>query len=176
MLENFAPVIQDELQAKKGLTGLGRMLTLPVNPFSLQYNNVQNYILEHTNTQNPNNLNRSVNNLEQDFDMQMIGPITRKERREKIERYLEKKKKRNWKAIRYEVRKDLAEKRLRSHGRFVKHNKKSITELAKAYQIESISNLSSGCSSRKDSVTGLIGPMQNMNLDYENVSIAKSGL
>lgn len=100
MLENFAPVIQDELQAKKGLTGLGRMLTLPVNPFSLQYNNVQNYILEHTNTQNPNNLNRSVNNLEQDFDMQMIGPITRKERREKIERYLEKKKKRNWKAIR----------------------------------------------------------------------------
>jgi hypothetical protein len=36
-----------------------------------------------------------------DDDSVMIGKVTRGERREKVQRYLEKKKRRNWKAIRY---------------------------------------------------------------------------
>lgn len=116
----------------------------------------------------------------------MIGKVTRGERREKVQRYLEKKKRRNWKAIRYvcfsnnfvryEVRKDLAEKRLRFHGRFVKNNKKSITELAKAYQVESMTNsgMSSEINSRKDSVTNLITPMKNLNLSPDKFSLAEN--
>ena len=64
----------------------------------------------------------------------MIGKLTKSQRLEKLERYREKKKLRNYKTIRYEIRKDLAEKRKRKHGRFVKSTKKSITELAKAYK------------------------------------------
>jgi hypothetical protein len=42
-----------------------------------------------------------------------IGTLTRDERAEKIEKYLEKKKSRKWKHIRYTIRKDLADKRER---------------------------------------------------------------
>jgi len=52
-----------------------------------------------------------------------IGPLTREERKEKVERFLEKKKHRKWKHIRYAIRKDLAEQRERVQGRFVKTNK-----------------------------------------------------
>jgi len=74
-------------------------------PISLQYQNLKDYIV--TKTQN------SYNEISKtdDSDDQMVGKITKRERREKVQRYLEKKKKRNWKSIRYEVRKDLAEKR-----------------------------------------------------------------
>jgi len=77
---------------------------------------------------------------------------------------------------RYEVRKDLAEKRQRLHGRFVKNNKKSITELARAYQVESMTNsvLSSEINSRRDSVTNLINPMNNLNLQSESTSILEN--
>lgn len=52
-----------------------------------------------------------------------IGYANRDLRRQKVERYLEKKKNRKWKHIRYSVRKDLADKRERNQGRFVKTNK-----------------------------------------------------
>ena len=41
-------------------------------------------------------------------------------RKQKIERYLEKKKRRRWDVLRYEVRKKIAKTRLRLKGRFVK--------------------------------------------------------
>jgi len=53
-------------------------------------------------------------------DEMYIGPLTREERMKKINKYLEKKQNRNWKQVRYGVRKDLAEKRQRVQGRFVK--------------------------------------------------------
>jgi hypothetical protein len=70
----------------------------------------------------------------------------------------------------------LAEKRLRFHGRFVKNNKKSITELAKAYQVESMTNsgMSSEINSRKDSVTNLITPMKNLHLSPDKFSLAEN--
>eukprot|EP01017_Pseudomicrothorax_dubius_P038680 TRINITY_DN5840_c0_g1_i1.p1 TRINITY_DN5840_c0_g1~~TRINITY_DN5840_c0_g1_i1.p1 ORF type:complete len:181 (+),score=31.49 TRINITY_DN5840_c0_g1_i1:53-595(+) len=49
-----------------------------------------------------------------------IGPLTVEERQERIAKYLEKKKGRRWKSIRYNIRKNLAEKRERFQGRFVK--------------------------------------------------------
>lgn len=49
-----------------------------------------------------------------------VGPLSFDERQERIRRYLEKKKNRKWKNIRYSVRKNLAEKRQRCQGRFVK--------------------------------------------------------
>lgn len=52
-----------------------------------------------------------------------IGYVNRDIRRQKVERYLEKKKNRKWKHIRYSIRKDLADKRERHQGRFVKTNK-----------------------------------------------------
>ncbi len=51
----------------------------------------------------------------------MIGPLTRAERHECVQRYLEKKKNRNFRTIRYKTRKDLADNRERVHGRFVKN-------------------------------------------------------
>ncbi len=72
--------------------------------------------------------------LQQNFDdlkktqsqtpnLQYVGPLTLEERTEKINRYLEKKKKRKWKYVRYNIRKDLADQRQRVQGRFVKTNK-----------------------------------------------------
>lgn len=52
-----------------------------------------------------------------------VGPLTREERLQKINQYLEKKKNRRWKHVRYNVRKDLADKRERVQGRFVKTKK-----------------------------------------------------
>lgn len=49
-----------------------------------------------------------------------VGPLTLEERQEKISKYMEKKKNRRWKSIRYSIRKSLAEKRQRFQGRFVK--------------------------------------------------------
>lgn len=52
-----------------------------------------------------------------------MGFLTVEQRREKVAKYLEKKKNRKWKHIRYNIRKDLADKRERIQGRFVKTNK-----------------------------------------------------
>lgn len=49
-----------------------------------------------------------------------IGPLTQDQRQDKVGKYLEKKKNRKWKHIRYGIRKDLADKRERVQGRFVK--------------------------------------------------------
>mmetsp|Transcript_5787 Transcript_5787/g.6538 ORF Transcript_5787/g.6538 Transcript_5787/m.6538 type:complete len:191 (-) Transcript_5787:154-726(-) len=51
----------------------------------------------------------------------MIGLLTEEERRQKVRRYLEKKKRRKGeKSVRYECRQDLASKRFRFQGRFIK--------------------------------------------------------
>ena len=57
-------------------------------------------------------------------DNQLIGTLTKLERKKKIERYLQKKRKRTWvKKIHYDCRKKVAENRLRVKGRFVTKNK-----------------------------------------------------
>jgi len=55
-----------------------------------------------------------------DPTFQMIGPLTREERMEKVQKFLDKKHNRRWKQVRYGVRKELADKRERVQGRFVK--------------------------------------------------------
>lgn len=57
----------------------------------------------------------------------MIGNLTEAERREKVDKYLEKKKNRRWKNIRYKVRQNLADSRQRSQGRFIKSNNPRFT-------------------------------------------------
>lgn len=59
----------------------------------------------------------------QTSNVQFVGPLTLEERTAKVNRYLEKKKNRKWKYVRYNVRKDLADQRQRVQGRFVKTNK-----------------------------------------------------
>ncbi len=51
-----------------------------------------------------------------------VGKLTKAERQLKVEKFLEKKQRRQWKSIRYTVRKDLANSRKREQGRFVKAN------------------------------------------------------
>ena len=52
--------------------------------------------------------------------LKFVGPITADERKEKVERYLEKKRTRRLKNVKYTVRQELAGGRKREHGRFVK--------------------------------------------------------
>lgn len=110
---------------------------------------------------------------------QKIGKLTYAERQAKLQRYFEKKKKRNWKTIRwvpvtrYEIRKDLAEKRKRMHGRFVKSSKKSITELAKAYKGRSMASSmvsQEEQASRKSSFQELIVSMSRMKVEASEPS------
>lgn len=63
-----------------------------------------------------------LNSMDQSL---FVGPLTREERMKKIQTYLEKKKNRRSKNIRYTIRKDLADKRERIQGRFVKTKKYS---------------------------------------------------
>jgi len=173
ILTKYKPVSNFDDQKKNDFYSWKNLLSLPVMPISLQYENIKNYIVKDVKF----STNKSENNeSEKDDNSEMVGKITKRERKEIVERYLEKKKRRNWKTIRYEIRKDLAEKRMRFHGRFVKNNKKSITELAKAYQFENnssmtLSGLSSEINSRKDSVTNLITPMKQLNIQWENRSL-----
>lgn len=55
-----------------------------------------------------------------DNRQRFVGRLTAAERQEKVRKFLEKKKNRKFKSIRYSVRKNLAEKRQRIQGRFVK--------------------------------------------------------
>ena len=50
----------------------------------------------------------------------LVGPLTRTERADKVKRYLDKKKNRTFGKVRYQCRKELAQKRTRVQGRFVK--------------------------------------------------------
>lgn len=59
-----------------------------------------------------------------------IRPYTRAEKQERIKRYLQKKKRRKRKYfIRYEIRKTLANNRLRNKGKFIKNKKIDINKL-----------------------------------------------
>jgi CCT motif len=58
------------------------------------------------------------------YDINHIGTLSVQERTKKIQKYLEKKKKRTWKKrIHYDCRKKVADSRLRIKGRFVTRNK-----------------------------------------------------
>lgn len=106
-------------------------------PFSLETNdiksenfNVQLYIDEFTELNGLGNnsvytdLPRMIPKICPKPELEYIGPLTIHERRLKIERYLEKKKKRTWiKKIHYDCRKRVADNRLRVKGRFVTRSK-----------------------------------------------------
>lgn len=69
--------------------------------------------------------------LNKKYTNDYIGTLTAEERKRKIERYLEKKKRRTWKKkIHYDCRKKVADNRLREKGRFVTRNK-DVIELSK---------------------------------------------
>ena len=66
---------------------------------------------------------KTENNKMHEERVRFIGPLTEKERNEKLTKFREKKKNRKWKSIRYNIRKDLADQRERFQGRFVKTNR-----------------------------------------------------
>ena len=71
-----------------------------------------------------NNCEKVHQKLQPKLTNQPIGTLSVSERQKKIQRYLEKKKKRTWvKRIHYDCRKKVADNRLRIKGRFVTRNK-----------------------------------------------------
>jgi len=64
------------------------------------------------------------------FKENYVGKLTKAERQQKVEKFLEKKQHRKWKSIRYTVRKDLANSRKREQGRFVKANTNQLSQSA----------------------------------------------
>lgn len=57
--------------------------------------------------------NSPVKSLQGDSSELLLGSLSKSERREKVERYWEKKKNRKWKSIKYGIRKSLADQRIR---------------------------------------------------------------
>ena len=91
--------------------------------------------------------------LLQDDSNRMIGTLTLKERKEKIRKYLEKRKRRIWrKKICYDCRKKVADKRLRVKGRFVTRDQAcnllgtTPEDLSKNELLMDIIKSNSGCS------------------------------
>ena len=69
-----------------------------------------------------------ITTLNKKYTSDHIGTVSAEVRRKKIERYLEKKKKRTWKKkIHYDCRKKVADNRLRIKGRFVTRTKTTNT-------------------------------------------------
>ncbi|KAL4499308.1 hypothetical protein ABPG72_006894 [Tetrahymena utriculariae] len=97
---------QDQEQIKQNLQSISK-------PDSLQ---IQDELLDNQ----PQQFSSQMHILDQQDDPLFIGNLTKDERRQKVEKYLEKKKNRKWKSIRYNIRKNLADQRERIQGRFVK--------------------------------------------------------
>ncbi|KAL4454575.1 hypothetical protein ABPG74_021780 [Tetrahymena malaccensis] len=105
-LFNFEEQEEEEEQIKQSIQSISR-------PDNLQ---TQDELLD----KQQQSLSSQIQILEQQDDPLFIGNLTKDERREKVEKYLEKKKNRKWKSIRYNIRKNLADQRERIQGRFVK--------------------------------------------------------
>ena len=106
---------------------------------------------------------------------QMVGPLTREERMEKIQQFLEKKKARRWKHVRYNIRKDLADKRERVQGRFVK-TKKGSYGCDDYRSEEGASNGDSFPSLTKKTVDLMNSDLIRNNLSDSSVELRRSGL
>jgi len=83
MLNSYAPVKKFDCPRKNEVLSWGNLFNLPVMPISLQYDNIQNYIINKTKYR----VNTKTQEDENNSDDEMVGKLTKKERREKIQRY-----------------------------------------------------------------------------------------
>jgi len=97
------------------------------------------------------------------FKENYVGKLTKAERQQKVEKFLEKKQHRKWKSIRYTVRKDLANSRKREQGRFVKAN--------------NANQLSQSALSSKTKETLITKKLQNnSDVTFNSLSLSNSNL